>query len=183
MPADLRSRLAAARACAPNYPEVGATRDAALPPGYAHLRRRVHLGHGREVLERAGQYVLAWGSQLGTGFAVYPPGPAEPGATVLLRIGLPGLRVPRLVIPCRVAWTVREPDRIGFAYGTLPGHPERGEESFVVSMDAAGEVWFEVTAFSRLAARYARLARPVALVLQYLAIERYLRAVAAATRM
>ncbi len=101
---------------------------------------------------------------------------------MLLRIGLPGLRVPRLVIPCRVAWTVREPDRIGFAYGTLPGHPERGEESFVVSMDAAGEVWFEVTAFSRLAARYARLARPVALVLQYLAIERYLRAVAAATR-
>ncbi|MFF1869719.1 DUF1990 family protein [Kitasatospora herbaricolor] len=182
MPVDLRRRLRAARATAPSYPEVGATRQAALPPGYAHLRRRVHLGHGPEVLERAGRHVLGWGSQLGTGFAVYPPAPAEPGATVLIRLGLPGLRLPRLVIPCRVVWTVREPDRIGFAYGTLPGHPERGEESFVVSLDEHGEVWFEVTAFSRLSAWYARLGRPVALLLQHLAIERYLVAVAAAVR-
>lgn len=84
------------------------------------------------------------------------------------------------MIPCRVVWTVEEPDRIGFAYGTLPGHPECGEESFVVSMDAAGDVWFEVAAFSRLAAWYARLGRPVAALLQHLAIERYLRVVARA---
>ncbi|MFC9324401.1 DUF1990 family protein [Kitasatospora sp. NPDC057015] len=182
MPVDLHDRLRAARAASPSYPEVGATRHAALPPGYAHLRRRVHLGHGSEVLERAGRYVLAWGSQLGTGFAVHPAAPAEPGATVLIRLGLPGLRRPRLVIPCRVVWTVREANRIGFAYGTLPGHPERGEESFVVSLDEHGEVWFEVTAFSRLSAWYARLGRPVALLLQHLAIERYLLAVASAAR-
>ncbi|WP_327682770.1 DUF1990 family protein [Kitasatospora sp. NBC_00458] len=178
-PSALHRRLLAARAAAPSYPEVGATRDARLPDGYAHLRRRVHLGHGPGVLERAGRYVLGWGSQLGTGFAVYPHAPAEPGATVLLRLSLPGTRRPRVVIPCRVVWTVDEPDRIGFAYGTLPGHPECGEESFLVSMDAAGEVWFEVTAFSRLAAWYARLGRPVAVLCQYLAIERYLASVAA----
>lgn len=149
-----------------------------MPEGYAHLRRRVHLGRGPEVLERAGRYVLGWGSQLGTGFAVHPGGPVRDGATVLLRLSLPGSRWPRLVIPCRVVWTVTEPDRIGFAYGTLPGHPECGEESFLVSMDAEGEVWFEVAAFSRLSAWYARLGRPVALLCQYLAIERYLAAVA-----
>ncbi|SEG87136.1 Uncharacterized protein, UPF0548 family [Actinacidiphila yanglinensis] len=178
---DLRRRHLAACAAAPTYPEVGATRSAALPSGYAWLRRRVHLGHGRAVLDRAGAYVLGWGTQLGSGFAIHPP-PArvEAGATVLLRIGLPRVRPARLVIPCRVVWTVEEPDRVGFAYGTLPGHPERGEESFVVSMDAAGEVWFEVTAFSRPAAWYARLGRPVAAVLQHLAIERYLRVVARA---
>ncbi|MER7752196.1 DUF1990 domain-containing protein [Kitasatospora sp. NPDC097643] len=177
---DLHQRLLAARATTPSYPEVGATRGGRLPEGYAHLRRRVHLGRGPEVLERAGRYVLGWGSQLGTGFAVHPYAPAEEGATVLLRLSLPGSRWPRLVIPCRVVWTVDEPDRIGFAYGTLPGHPECGEEAFLVSMDADGEVWFEVVAFSRLAAWYARLGRPVAALCQYLAIERYLAAVAAA---
>ncbi|GAA1391580.1 hypothetical protein GCM10009639_21630 [Kitasatospora putterlickiae] len=172
----LERRLEAARAAAPSYHEVGATGGARLPEGYAHLRRRVHLGHGPEVLARAGRFVLGWGCQLGTGFAVYPYAPVEPGATVLLRLALPGARWPRLVIPCRVVWTADEPDRIGFAYGTLPGHPERGEEAFVVSMDAAGEVWFEVSAFARLASWYARLGRPVAVLCQYLAIERYLTA-------
>ncbi|MGW4804502.1 DUF1990 family protein [Kitasatospora sp. NPDC004272] len=180
-PKDPRQRHLAASAAAPSYPEVGATAAAALPPGYSWLRRRVHLGHGRAVLERAGGYVLGWGAQLGSGFAVHPAAArTAPGTTVLLRIGLPGLRLPRLVIPCRVVWAVETPDRIGFAYGTLPGHPECGEESFTVSMDADGEVWFEVVAFSRLAAWYARLGRPVALLLQHLAIERYLRVVARA---
>ncbi|MFJ4667193.1 DUF1990 family protein [Kitasatospora purpeofusca] len=173
----LERRLRAARATVPNYREVGATADARLPAGYTQLRRRLHLGHGPEVLSRAGRFVLGWGCQLGTGFAVFPYAPAEPGATVLLRLGLPGSRWPRLVIPCRVVWTVDEPDRIGFAYGTLPGHPECGEEAFLVSMDAAGEVWFEVVAFARLAAWYARLGRPVAVLCQYLAIERYLASV------
>ncbi|MFJ4675887.1 DUF1990 family protein [Kitasatospora sp. NPDC088783] len=178
---DLRARHRAACAAAPSYPEVGATRSAAPPAGYARLRRRVHLGHGPAVLERAGAYVLGWGVQLGSGFAIHPaPGRILPGDTVLLRLALPGLRLPRLVIPCRVVWTVEEPDRIGFAYGTLPGHPERGEESFVVSRDADGEVWFEITAFFRLATWYARLGRPVALLLQHLAVERYLRVVARA---
>ncbi|WP_051709477.1 DUF1990 family protein [Streptomyces sp. NRRL S-350] len=179
MTADLRRRLLAARATAPSYAEVGATRGGRLPDGYAHLRRRVHLGRGPEVLERAGRFVLGWGTQTGSGFAVHPGAPARPGDTVLLRLRLPGVRWPRLVIPCRVVWTVQEPDRIGFAYGTLPGHPECGEEAFVVSMDAEGEVWFDVTAFCRLSAWYARLGRPIALLCQHLAIERYLSAVAA----
>ncbi|MGF1427033.1 DUF1990 family protein [Kitasatospora sp. LaBMicrA B282] len=174
-------RHRAACAAAPSYPEVGATRAAALPPGYSWLRRRIHLGRGPAVLDRAGEYVLRWGTQLGTGFAIHPP-PARitPGDTVLLRVGLPHLRRPRLVVPCRVIWTVEQPDRIGFAYGTLPGHPECGEESFVVSLDAAGDVWFEVTAFSRPAAWYARLGGPLTAVLQHLATERYLRSVARA---
>ena len=35
-------------------------------------------------------------------------------------------------------------DPAGFGYGTLPGHPERGEEAFVVGRDDADGVWFEV---------------------------------------
>ena len=36
-----------------------------------------------------------------------------------------------LQAPCRVVYVIDEPDIRGFAYGTLPGHPESGEERFV----------------------------------------------------
>ena len=38
--------------------------------------------------------------------------------------------------PCRVVWTVDEPAGPGSGYGTLPGHPARGEEAFVVEPGA-----------------------------------------------
>lgn len=34
--------------------------------------------------------------------------------------------------PCQVVYVLDEPDRQGFAYGTLPGQPESGEEAFVI---------------------------------------------------
>src|SRR5690606_5612943 len=63
---------------------------------------------------------------------------AAPGVTVVLGLGLGPLR---LRAPCRIVWT-REEDRCaGWAYGTLPGHPESGEESFVVHRDEEDDVW------------------------------------------
>jgi hypothetical protein len=41
------------------------------------------------------------------------------------------------------------PGSFGFAYGTLLGRPERGEESFHVRLDDQGVVSFHVVAFSR----------------------------------
>ncbi|CAM5304941.1 hypothetical protein SMICM304S_05948 [Streptomyces microflavus] len=51
--------------------------------------------------------------------------------------------------------------RTGFGYGTLSGHPEIGEECFVVDLAEDGTVWFTVMAFSRPAVWYARLAGPI----------------------
>ncbi|MFJ8307959.1 MULTISPECIES: DUF1990 family protein [unclassified Streptomyces] len=178
----LRAAYARARAAEPSYPEVGATGGRTLPAGYRVFRRRIPVGRGPEAFERAGAHVLAWGAQSGAGFGVFPRTPAVPGATALVLLRVPGLPWPRMIIPCRVVWTVRAADRIGFAYGTLPGHPECGEESFVVGRDADGLVWFEVAAFSRPAAWYARLGGPVTRLLQDLATRRYLRGVAAAVR-
>lgn len=46
------------------YTEIGATlADGELPPGYAHMDRRVRIGSGQECFERAGAAVLAWGAQ------------------------------------------------------------------------------------------------------------------------
>ena len=81
---------------------------------------------------------------------------AAVGTVVVLGVGLGPVR---LLTPCRVVEVTAEPDRAGFAYGTLPGHQERGEERFeVVRRD--DDVALEITAFSRHAAWYARLGAP-----------------------
>jgi uncharacterized protein (UPF0548 family) len=144
------------------YPEQGATRRDALPGGYAHLRVTTFLGRGRAVFEAAGQAVLDWRMHraVGVRIAAGTP-PAAPGVAVTPVLGLGPLRVEA---PCRVVWAVRGERRTGFAYGTLPGHPERGEEAFVVEWDGPGGgdgVRLTVVAFSRPVSRYARLAGPL----------------------
>ncbi|MEV3920287.1 DUF1990 family protein [Actinomadura coerulea] len=71
-----------------------------------------------------------------------------------------------LEAPCRIVWTREEERYTGWAYGTFPGCPESGEESFVVHLDDEGDVWLTVTAFSRPATAAARLAGPFGRVFQ-----------------
>ena len=72
---------------------------------------------------------------------------------------------------------IEQPDRRGFAYGTLPGHPEIGEELFAVRFDPlSGAVHAEVTAFSRHGTWWSRLAGPVTSLAQRVISRRYLRA-------
>ena len=109
------------------------------------------------------------------GLRIQASGPAStPGTVVLMTAGLRRLG---LDIPCRVVWVVDEPDRRGFGYGTLPGHPESGEESFVVSLRPDGQVVYELRAFSRLATRLSRLGGPVSHRVQSLALDRYVTAI------
>ena len=82
----------------------------------------------------------------------------------------------RLWVPCRVVWVRDEPDTYGYGFGTLPGHPEHGEEAFLVSHDTAGRAWFEVRAFSRPATWYARLGGPVTRRFQDRVTDRYVSA-------
>ncbi|MBB1253558.1 septum formation inhibitor Maf [Streptomyces sp. OF3] len=125
------------------------------PPGFRSLRVRVPLGAGPEVLARAGEALTNWSMHRATGLGVSPTAPkAAPGVRVALRLG-------PLRAPCEVVWTVREQTRIGFAYGTLAGHPECGEEAFVVERLASGSVTLTVRAFSRPAAWYLRALGPV----------------------
>lgn len=71
---------------------------------------------------------------------------------------------------------VDEPDRYGFAYGTLPLHPEEGEEAFLVERGDAGEVRFRIVAFSRPSHWAARLGGPVSRRVQQRALRAYLDA-------
>jgi uncharacterized protein (UPF0548 family) len=144
------------------YAEVGATRAGPLPPGYRHLRYRTRLG--RDDLADAGTAVLTFAMQRAAGVRIRSSAPmAALGVSVTSGLGIGPLR---LWAPCRVVWVEQSEDRAGFAYGTLPGHPERGEESFLVSRDGAGDVWLAVTAFSLPASWYTRAAGPVVPVFQ-----------------
>lgn len=51
--------------------------------------------------------------------------------------------------PARVVYVINEAKRRGFAYGTLAGHPESGEESFIVELADDGSVWLTIRSFSR----------------------------------
>ena len=52
--------------------------------------------------------------------------------------------------------------RVGFAYGTLPGHVEWGEERFTITWREDDSVWYELQAFSRPRYWMTRLAKPLA---------------------
>ena len=159
------------------YAEVGATRDAtAMPPGRYHLRERRRLGDGT-LLDVAGDVVLSFGMQRGAGLSVRCAEPlARTGLDLFLTVRLGPLR---FAAPARVVYVVSEPDRRGFAYGTLPGHPERGEELFLVER-VEDTTYAEVRAFSRPGRWFTRLGGPVVPVLQRRYARRYLDALASA---
>ena len=155
------------------YDDVGATLAPDLPEGYHHLEVRRRIG-GREVYAAAGDFVLGWGLQRDAGLRVPTSAPVSEGLEVRLRLG-------PLTVPVRVVRLVDEPDRCGFVYGTLPGHPETGEEAFLVERDADG-TWLRVRAFSRPARWYSRLGGPVTSWMQRRYTERYFAAAEGAVR-
>jgi len=76
----------------------------------------------------------------------------------------------------RVVVVVDEEDRVGFAYGTMPGHPLSGEESFVVEHLADNSVWLVLRAFSRPSSAWYGMLSPLLRMLQHRIHTRYLRA-------
>ena len=152
------------------YRDVGATAGP-LPEGYHHVRKSAVIGQGRPRFDDAAQKVMRWGMLRGAGVRVKASTEVAVVGSVVL-VGFGPLRA-----PCRVVYVIDEPDRRGFAYGTLPGHPESGEELFAVRLDpATGDVHAEVIAFSRHATWWSRLAAPVTSLAQRLITNRYLSA-------
>ncbi|MEC3954419.1 DUF1990 domain-containing protein [Nocardia sp. CDC153] len=154
------------------YPDVGATRGE-FPPGYHHFRLRLRIGSGRAFFERAGEQIRAYGMQRGTGIFQHATTPtAEPGTELTVRLGLGPLGINA---PCRVVYVLDEPDRRGFAYGTLPGHPEIGEELFAVEYDPTDDsVYGIVVAFSKPGVWYVRLGGPIVRLIQRWFAHRYI---------
>lgn len=150
-----------------SYPEVGATARPAelerLASRYTIDRRRFALAPGRAAFERARDALLAWRHfEIGWLELHGASRPAFAGQTVATLTRFLGLW---FLNPCSVAYVEGpsvDPDRVAFAYGTLPGHVACGEERFAVEHDpATGRNAFEIVAFSRPFIVLARLGYPL----------------------
>lgn len=159
-----------------DYPGVGATENGRPPEGYPSLVSQVYLGDGVALYRRVAQGILTWELQRRSGLRVRAESDVvRPGTRVVSGFGVGPFRVNA---PCEVVWVRRPvpgegPQSAGFGYGTLPGHPARGEEAFEVEIDATGRVFLKITAFSKPANWFFRAGAPVTRAAQRHVTSRY----------
>lgn len=158
----VRRFLDAQRARPFGYGAVGATLTTP-PPGFDVDHNRCELGRGEPCFERARDALRRWRMfDLGWVGIANRDAPIERGVCVAVlarQLRLWSLNA------CRIVATIDERTdgtrRFGFAYGTLPGHVECGEERFLVELDTRiGVVTYDILAFSRPRAPWARALRP-----------------------
>ena len=145
-----------------SYSAIGAT-GSTPPSGFVVDRTRIKLGDGESVFRSAIAALQRWEQfQLGWVEAWPPDTPIKSGEVVAVMgrvIGLWWLN------SCRIIYVVNESGPIhkfGFAYGTLPGHVESGEERFVIEWNQHdNSVWYDIVAFSRPNHLLIRLGYPV----------------------
>lgn len=140
------------------YDAVGATRDGGAPPGFVvdHNRQRL-LG----TFAAACAQLAAW-AMFPPWTAIAPATPIEEGRVLAVLVHALGVWFTNAA---RIVYVIDEPRRFGFAYGTLPGHAECGEERFLVEQDGDA-VYYDLRAFSRPRFWGARVAYPVTRMLQ-----------------
>jgi uncharacterized protein (UPF0548 family) len=150
------------------YAEVGSTAKldalsarAALASRYDVDLHEFVLGTGRARFERARAALLAWRHFEVPWLKLRGAGAVAAGNVVATVVSIAGVW---FVNPCRVVF-VSPADEFSseFAYGTLPGHVESGEERFRVSLDPASDrVVYQIAAFSRPAVLLSKLGYPLA---------------------
>lgn len=146
----LRRFLAEQAALDFSYPAVGAT--ATTPPaGFTVDRTQIDLGSGEAVFDAAKAALERWQQfRLGWVDAWSPETPLEAGRVVAIMGWAMGFW---WLNACRIIYTVDEfgpTKRFGFAYGTLPGHVETGEERFLIVWDPTTDrVTYDILAFSK----------------------------------
>ena len=164
------------RATPLTYAEHGRTlaRSGQLPFGYHHVRAARDIGTGDAAWRAACDGIRSWRLHRGSGLRVAPADPPlAVGTEVVTDVALAGPL--HVLAACRIVEVVDEPDRFGFAYGTLAVHPAQGEEAFVVER-TDDVVRLMVTAFSRGNGPLMRAGGPVVRRQQAIATARYLDA-------
>jgi len=141
-----------------SYGEVGATRRD-IPNGYNVDRYSTNLGRGDIVFESAKRAIRGWIPFDMPWIHAFPQAEPNQGVMVAVVARLVGLWWTNV---SRVIYTIDEPDRFGFAYGTLPYHAETGEELFLVERSRESfEVNYRILAFSKPRHPLARLGYPL----------------------
>ena len=160
----------------PTYAPLGSTITGSTPAGFGSAAHHRYLSDADWDLAR--ESVRSWAGHRAARIEIAPDRPPiRPGTDVAMAVPVLGLHVTAV---CRIVAVVDEADSFGFAYGTLPHHPERGEEVFLVSRRPMG-VRFEIRSFSRPNAWFTRIGAPIGSRLQALITERYLDGLTAAS--
>jgi uncharacterized protein (UPF0548 family) len=165
--ATIQRFLAAEKQLRFTYDGVGATART-NPPGYTIDWTRVRLGTGEATFLAARKALESWRHfELGWVEAAPLDTPVRPDAVIGVLIRSMGLW---WLNSARIVYVVDEHGPVrcwGFAYGTLPGHAESGEERFRVEWHVADDsVWYDILAFSRPRHILARLGKPLVRRLQ-----------------
>ena len=127
------------------YDAVGGT-DGVVPPDYFRTTGKGEVGRGRQDFERARRALLALKPFQLEWIEFIPERGIQAGARVCVlshQLGFWALNLSQIV------YLIDEPDRFGFAVGTLANHLARGEEQFLVSRARDDVVSFQVFSFSR----------------------------------
>lgn len=139
--------------------------------------REAVLGSGRDLLERAGEDLMNWEMHRRAGLVVVVDGGVAVGRRVRLRPRTGPAAWLRLTAPCEVTDVVHTAQARGFTYRALPGHPERGTETFLVHRDPGTDVVrLRIDAESAPATLLATLGAPIARAEQDRITRRYLAA-------
>ena len=150
-----------------SYPDPG-TMGLAATRGYTADHHRIRLGNGPEVFKRAVESLERWEMfNIGWVCLCWPDAPIETGATVAVLAHVLGFWS---LNACRISRVIDEDGELrrrGFAYGTLPEHVERGEESFTIELHSEdNSVWYDIVAYSRPNHYLAQLGYPFTRLLQ-----------------
>jgi uncharacterized protein (UPF0548 family) len=175
---DLDALLERGRTDALTYAPAGISMGNLAPSGLTRRHWTTPLS-GSNAFERAVEALRTWGMHRGAGLRVAADGPIAVGTNVAFSAPLP---IGFVDGTCRIVLVVDEPNRYGFAYGTLSVHPERGEEAFIVSGHEDGNVRLDIEGVSQPTHPLARLVPPLADYLQDRGVRRYLAAMRALTR-
>ncbi len=170
---DGASLLASQRLAQLTYVDVGATIDRRVPTGFSGKQMSQVVGHGETAFERARLGLKTWAAHRGAGVVPIEATPVVTGETVLLVLGLGPADVR---IACRIIDVTDTPSSYGFTYGTLPVHPECGEERFLVERSADGTVRFTIDVFWKPNHPLAVIGAPVARRMQQHFTQGYLDA-------
>jgi len=133
-----------------SYKEVGASQNR-IPAGYPINHHRIQIGSGAEAFVRAKDAIKNWSMYQLEWTRLYPVNtPIAVGEVVCVVVNH---RFCWSINPCRIVYVLEETgevERYGFAFGTLPGHSEEGEERFTVERHYAdNSVWYELLSFAR----------------------------------
>lgn len=160
---DVASFIASQRNLDFTYSEVGAT-NASPPARYTIDNNRVQLGQGEPIYRAAVAVLKAWGQFDLRWLTILPRGAStEVGEIVAVKARAFGTWS---LNATRVIYVINESRRFGYAYGTLPGHIECGEERFLIEWLSDDSVWYDILAFSRPRHPLVRASYPFARMLQ-----------------